>query len=207
MDEEKLDTLRSTFVFGMMAQRYTAESNGRTDRVLDYLLSMRAELCIMPTKDKILAIPYFNQHGWNEKLLEMPWVKEYGYWDNTDQPDDMSDADWEQRKIDWDDALGSEHFSGIPAAAGFTAQLHPPYIMPCHAKDVLPHIPSAEERVNNLLHKFAHKEFVALRSSGSFAGEYRDFIKSDVWKSQREQHVKMLHENLKEITVELLNGD
>lgn len=26
----------------------------------------------------------------------------YGYWNNTDQPDGITDAEWEQRRVDWD---------------------------------------------------------------------------------------------------------
>lgn len=34
---------------------------------------------------------------------EIPdWIEEYGYWNNTDPPDDITQEDWDQRYSDWD---------------------------------------------------------------------------------------------------------
>jgi hypothetical protein len=53
----------------------------------------------VPKKGKfILAMP----HGEGVNHVEMPkWVESYGYWDNTDQEEGVSDKAWRQRERDW----------------------------------------------------------------------------------------------------------
>lgn len=45
-------------------------------------------------------------------------VQEYGYWNNTDAPEGMSDFQWNTRSDDWDKVLLNE--GGIPAEVGLT---------------------------------------------------------------------------------------
>jgi len=42
--------------------------------------------------------------------------KKYGYWNNTDRPDEVSEEEWDQRSEDWDKALGDS----APAQVGFS---------------------------------------------------------------------------------------
>lgn len=39
-------------------------------------------------------------------FTEQPEVEEYGYWNNADQPEDVSDEEWEERRAVWDRILG-----------------------------------------------------------------------------------------------------
>lgn len=36
------------------------------------------------------------------KLQESGAIEEYGYWDNTDRPDDLSKAEWKEREMAWE---------------------------------------------------------------------------------------------------------
>lgn len=65
------------------------------------------EFCItlFPLSNKILAIPYCEQKSILSVLKNQPYVKEYGYWNNTDKPDELSDSEWETRSKDWDAAF------------------------------------------------------------------------------------------------------
>lgn len=47
---------------------------------------------------------------------------EYGYWDNTDEPEDISEEQWAQREADWRGALGAR-FELSPAEAGMSVKL------------------------------------------------------------------------------------
>lgn len=54
----------------------------------------------VPTSGRwILAKPY--GEGVNQPKLP-EWVQSYGYWDNTDPEEGVSDREWERRKKDWD---------------------------------------------------------------------------------------------------------
>ena len=46
-------------------------------------------------------------------------MKEYGYWNNTDKPDEISAKDWNKRRINWDKALPT----GIPIMDGISIKL------------------------------------------------------------------------------------
>lgn len=54
-----------------------------------------------------LIIPYFENKLAYQELLKLTSVNEYGYWNNSDEPDDISIDEWNQRKLDWDEALNS----------------------------------------------------------------------------------------------------
>lgn len=51
-------------------------------------------------------IPYADKSSIFSNIIDFinddPRIEYYGYWDNTDQPDDVSDAAWEDRSNVWD---------------------------------------------------------------------------------------------------------
>lgn len=51
-----------------------------------------------------------------EIAIEEVGFREYGYWNNTDPLDDISEEEWNQREQDWD-------FLGVPSEDGFYYQL------------------------------------------------------------------------------------
>jgi hypothetical protein len=47
------------------------------------------------------VIPWGEDH--RMKQLDVPgWAEEYGYWNNTDKPDDITDEEWDKRSDTWD---------------------------------------------------------------------------------------------------------
>ena len=46
-------------------------------------------------------------------------MKEYGYWNNTDKPDEISSKDWNKRRVNWDKALPT----GVPIMDGISIKL------------------------------------------------------------------------------------
>lgn len=62
-------------------------------------------LCVFPLSRKILAVPICNNERLMRTLLENENITAYGYWNNTDKPDDVSNREWNTRKSDWDKAL------------------------------------------------------------------------------------------------------
>src|SRR5690606_1689289 len=68
--------------------------------------------CFYPLKNgKILFYPYFDHNKVMEafsKNIDSFGLKSYGYWDNTDVDEDCPEEEWEQRKIDWNEAMGKD---------------------------------------------------------------------------------------------------
>lgn len=118
-----------------------------------------SNLQIFPLKDKILFGFYGNQNF--ERILERePDIEEYYYQDQSDMPEDMSDEEWEQRRIDWEHAIPS----GIPARNGFGVELIVPADIPLRLSewidenDLKKFKKPLEERVNLIAESCYSKE-------------------------------------------------
>jgi len=76
------------------------------------------DLCFIPVEGKTLGIAFVERGAWFQEWLKQPGVAEYGYWNSSEQPDEISDAEWERRARDW------EVIKPIPVSEqGFTIQL------------------------------------------------------------------------------------
>ena len=91
------------------------EKTGLRDPAFDF----HCEICFIPFEDCILAILFTEQQTYTEIWESLPEVESYGYWNNTDPPDDVTDEEWKEREKKWDEALGEFY---IPATAAFTIQ-------------------------------------------------------------------------------------
>lgn len=60
---------------------------------------------IYPIKDYFLIIYEFPLLISNKKSLLPNWAKEWGYWNNTDKPEEVSEAEWLERDKDWQVAI------------------------------------------------------------------------------------------------------
>lgn len=49
----------------------------------------------------MLGIVYTQHTAWFEAWCAQAGVLEYGYWDNTDPPEDMSEEEWAAREQAW----------------------------------------------------------------------------------------------------------
>lgn len=55
--------------------------------------------------NRILALLYAGRE--TTKVFELqPGVEEYGYWNNADPPADVTEDEWEERRVVWDRCLG-----------------------------------------------------------------------------------------------------
>lgn len=95
-------------------------------------LDFRAKLGVYPVNGKILALPFINNSAMKKAFLELPEVKEYGYWDSTDPDETVSPEEWKQREQDWDEALPG---IGIPRESGMTIELTSYPDMDCNFMD------------------------------------------------------------------------
>lgn len=82
-------------------------------------------LSILPISDAILCIPSVNNSILSKELktllIDYFHVQEYGYWDNTDMPDELTEDEWNKRRDDWNKALPDA--LGVPRQNGFVIKL------------------------------------------------------------------------------------
>src|ERR1019366_7183698 len=76
-------------------------------------------LSVLPLKNKTLCIAYCDNVEMLKIIDNDSKFSEYGYWDNTDQPDGVSNREWRQRYNDWKKALND---FGAPSDNGMTAE-------------------------------------------------------------------------------------
>ena len=71
--------------------------------------------------------PQSTIYDWKALLDKQDWLREWGYWDNSDMPEDMTEEEWETRRKEWN--LVVEY--GVPMAeAMFIIDLIPKYWLP-----------------------------------------------------------------------------
>lgn len=64
----------------------------------DYSFSV----CLYPINETSTLGVYFTEHTKLSDLIkEKSWFQDYSYWNNTDQPDEISDDEWESREKTW----------------------------------------------------------------------------------------------------------
>lgn len=86
------------------------------------LVDTEFSLTFFPDGDRFLGIAYTEHQHWFEQWLAQPGVSEYAYWNNTDRPRHVTEADWQLRKESWDRVLGAQ----IVCMAGFSIEVAPP---------------------------------------------------------------------------------
>lgn len=69
------------------------------------LFDLKMTICFLPMKDKILALLYCNNRDLTKVFTENELVSEYCYFNNSDKPDEISEVEWEKRRIEWEEVL------------------------------------------------------------------------------------------------------
>ena len=114
----------------------------------------RCTLQIIPMKAKTLVMYFGNPMLRDYMESRHDLLIDYHYQNQTDQPDDISDAEWDMREKDWDKAIGPDY---IPKQHGFTVDLFDtdnimPIFVPSKAKPVsLPDIEHQMYSIRNTL--------------------------------------------------------
>lgn len=86
----------------------------------DYAVDTDFQIVFFPQGKVTLGIPFCEHRKWRDEWLKQPGVEEYGYWNNSDEPEGMPAREWNQRKKRWNKVFDI-HFT--PAMAGFTVEL------------------------------------------------------------------------------------
>lgn len=108
---------------------------------------VQCSLTCIPHTDGRLYIMISSTYREYEKLLEsFPGVEEFRYWNNSDHPDEISDAEWEYRR----DTLDMIMPSGIPSNHGWTTDVVRDIdIARCDVDEAIKYCPSFKARVSD----------------------------------------------------------
>lgn len=121
------------------------------------------QVVIFPTGDIIMGMVFCEQPDWIDALLDDPMIEPKPYWDSSDRPDTLTDADWVARRAIWMHILDRDPF-GRPAQAGLSFEMSPPHIFP-NIGQIVSDQPSFESRVD-----FIAREAVLARALAEEAG-------------------------------------
>lgn len=132
--------------------RKDENSTYRIDSYFDFVFSV----VFFPYKEDILCFPIYRQKEFKEIWNSFKEIEEYGYWDNTDQPENISYEDFKKRGLIWEEVMNyNSKSTWIPALNGFTAEIITSYSAECtlytiRVEDILKNITSTEqERIND----------------------------------------------------------
>lgn len=100
-------------------------SSGLRDPEVDF----EVQVVLFPTEDLVMGLIFCEQPDWVDELLSDPRIEPKPYWDSSDRPDMLTDADWQARRAIWMRILDRDPY-GRPAQAGLTFEMSPPPIFP-----------------------------------------------------------------------------
>jgi len=149
-------------LFGIANEEY-AKIRKQLQRI--YTDTIKWSIAIIPRKDYFLAILYFPNSAWIDEFEKDKRVEYYGYWNNSDKPEDITEEEWEQRRKEWEclsygvpvcrEALVYEPFTSweFPTIKGIINGIHSPeYLRDIVAKDLYDRF-----AVNISFHRFKWK--------------------------------------------------
>jgi hypothetical protein len=165
-------------------------------------------IAILPCNDDVFVIPFTEDHEVTKLLTSTGDIIEYPYWNNTDQPEDMTWEQWEARGKEWDEALPG---IGIVSPCGFVMDIVTKTWDVCNRIrlreedprddiEAIKHIPSVETRAKRVARELIgiqweeeNKEFVdECQKSGDMfkaSREYSKYFKEndDLFKAKIEE--------------------
>ena len=185
VSEEAYEEDRSILSFVRRELRRQSDSVYRGD------LDIKSKLVIFPLEGETLAIFLpCDVKAVQEAFEQLPGVRKYAYWNNTDRPKKLSKKQWDKRQEDWKKAVGY----GDITKNGIVIELMTdiPLIF-SGVPDVK--LPSLSKRAKRIATHFVEKEFIARLQEESEKVSYHVII--DYFSS--EEGVRALKEKAKEL--------
>lgn len=104
----------------------------------------------------IYMVVFSEVQKYKDYIANLPGVEHYGYWNNTDRPDNITQREWRRREKIWDDIFKSSFmFKG-----GVTWMLLGEMDLPIpHLVDINKYITSWEVRVKNMVRDAVYQEY------------------------------------------------
>lgn len=158
-------TLKSNISYWMDAYKriIEAETESIKTRTKSFT-NVDVELALAPVqinkKKAIIGISFFGNRAMQEHFLKLPEVSEYAYYDNTDEPETISKADWEYRGKVWDSVFDDSNY--IVGQSMFTIKLVPDDVriitQDFIKENYATYIPTFEKRVESAAQELVLRE-------------------------------------------------
>lgn len=156
-------------------------------------------------KDKIVLYPFYEQKKYSTVLQEE--FEEYGYFNNSDKPEKISDKDWDERSDAWNYVLDNQEPLQYNAYKSYESVIN--FFSEDEVKDfknkLISHIPSDDERAKDLATVSLYNK---KKMNSKKPSEYMSFIqklKTD-FKEEFEQEIIKIKKQLKSITLDVIEN-
>lgn len=163
-----------------------------------YNQKKREIMQIIPLRDKILAM-FFGSMEIQSYLENTGDFDDYHYQDQCEKPDAISDEEWNQRRIDWEKAIGPDY---IPCKHGFCVELfdidnvHPRFII----FDEVIHIKNEEDQIRELIKTLIMSNVKGYPKNEKSLDEWLRFKESEEYKEWLKDAKKLIHSKCDFIT-------
>lgn len=143
-DDDAPDTFHRIF----MNVSFEVESDARKNS------EGTVELVLFPFEGNVYGIPF----GMLSSYKDVSWIKEFGYWDNTDPDETATEEEWAERRRVWKAVLVGEGKSGIPGECGLTLSSNLSFYLQLAKDDWDTHFPTDAERRKRIAQKMVAEE-------------------------------------------------
>lgn len=134
-------------VVKLMMDLLERQKRMRADLTRDTEIDVESSVVIIPSDGKVFILVYAEQPEMKAAITE--GLIPYPYWDNSEAPDDVSAAEWDQRRDDWDAALARDPISR-PGGCGFTIEFLTTAEVP-NIDRILANLPSDAARAGEII--------------------------------------------------------
>lgn len=189
-------------LLGAMSDLLDRQSKVRASGVRDPEVDTETSVVLLPIPGKVLVMVFTEQDDIRDILTS--GLTPYPYWNNSDRPEEIDEAAWEQRRQDWEAALSRDSLSR-PAACGIVLE-YLPYPETPSIERILRVVPAGTTRAKEVVVR------EILRTVGDAEGvfPYREVmtrVRRENWGAEREARYAEVLSALPAITREtLLNG-
>lgn len=104
------------------------------------------EVTLHPVAGDVLCVLFTDRRDWQAVWEAHGGAEPWGYWDNTDPPDDVSPDAWEARRQAWQAAFAADRH-GRPGLSGLTVRLFDTLPDQSDIADILAQVPSLAARL------------------------------------------------------------
>lgn len=167
---------------------------GRRNPRFDTSLSV----CLIPTQGRLLGVAYGENPAMLQVLKACPAYRELPYWDGTEAPEDVSDAEWDARKGSWQAALPQW---GAPGEFGLSYDLVPDWALLCMTADCADaldptEMPTLARRAANMAHELLDADQLDGVAAPQKVSDACRLLESPLWAQACARVAERLNPNL-----------
>jgi len=147
-------------LFESLQEFWDREKGIKETQRRDPRVDFEFKVFVLPFEGRIYGIASSEQGEWVDVLKKQDWVEDWSYWNNSDRPKGIPQEEWDERSRVWHDVLAQSP-AMLPSGCGLIADLSDSTYLPM-APDVLPFVPSVEERARRIAFNIVRSRRFAL---------------------------------------------